>query len=357
MLCWAGWVVERRFFISDLNVKPIVVFVIDDQMMVIEAVRRMLSTESDVEFHYCTDPTKAVEMAISIEPTVILLDLVMPEVDGMTLVRFFHQNIKTADIPIIVLSSIDAPIDKGAAFSAGASDYIVKLPDRIELIARVRAHSRSYLNKLERDEAFSELNKLKAELEESNNALQLLSCLDGLTGIANRRRFDDFMISEWKRAVRENSTITLIMIDIDYFKAYNDNYGHQKGDETLKAVVSALNKGINRPADLLARYGGEEFVIVLPDTTMDGALQLAQSLLHNVELLQIPHAHSEVSGQVTISAGIACCEPEVRHNTVESLINAADMALYEAKAQGRNQVAISETCKGRCQLEELRKQE
>lgn len=328
-------------------------FVIDDQMMVVEAVRRMLSSESDIEFHSCTDPAKAVEMAINIEPTVILLDLVMPEIDGMTLVRFFRQNKKTEDIPIIVLSSIDAPIDKGAAFSAGASDYIVKLPDRIELIARVRAHSKSYSNKLERDAAFAELHKLKAELEESNNALQLLSCLDGLTGIANRRRFDDFMASEWKRAVRENSTITLIMIDIDYFKAYNDNYGHQKGDETLKSVVSALNQGINRPADLLARYGGEEFVIVLPDTTMAGALQLAKSLMHNVDELGLPHDYSEVSSQVTISVGIACCEPEIRHNTVESLIEAADQALYEAKAQGRNQIVISKTCKGRCQLEEF----
>lgn len=342
---------EQRI-ITDSCLKPIVVFVIDDQMMVIEAVRRMLSSEKDIEFFYSTDPTKAVEMAIKVKPTVILLDLVMPEIDGMTLVRFFHQNKKTADIPIIVLSSIDAPIDKGAAFSAGASDYIVKLPDKIELIARVRAHSNSYLNKLERDAAFFELHKLKAELEESNNALQLLSCLDGLTGIANRRRFDEFMLNEWKRAVRENSTITLIMIDIDYFKTYNDNYGHQKGDETLKAVVSALKEGINRPADLLARYGGEEFVIVLPDTAMSGAMQLAKTLMHHVKMLALPHAHSEVSDQVTISVGISCCEPTLRHNTVESLIEAADQALYEAKAKGRNQVVLSTICKGRCQLED-----
>ena len=227
------------------------------------------------------------------------------------------------------------------------------MPDQIELIARIRAHSRSYLNQLERDAAFVELTKLKAELEESNNALQLLSCLDGLTGIANRRRFDDFMESEWKRAVRENSTLTLVMIDIDSFKAYNDNYGHQKGDETLKTVVSALNKGINRPADLLARYGGEEFVIVLPDTTMAGALQLAKSLLVNVRELNIPHEYSDASSRVTISAGIACCEPEVRHNTVESLIEAADKAMYEAKIGGRNQIVISEICKGRCQLDSV----
>ena len=338
--------------ITEQNNKPIVVFVIDDQMMVIEAVRRMLSSEPDIEFHYCNDPVNAIEMAINIDPTVILLDLVMPEIDGMKLVRFFRQNKKTEDIPIIVLSSIEAPIDKSAAFSAGASDYIVKLPDRIELIARVRAHSRSYMNKRERDEAFRELHKIKAELEESNNALQLLSCLDGLTGIANRRRFDEFMENEWKRAAREDSTISLIMIDIDSFKSYNDNYGHLKGDETLQQVVSVLSKSINRPADLLARYGGEEFVVVLPDTTMKGALQLAKSLRKNVEQLAIPHQYSEVSDKVTVSMGVACCEPELRHNSVASLIGAADEALYKAKANGRNQVVVSNSCQGRCENEE-----
>jgi len=308
----------------------------------------MLSAEGDMAFHSSTDPATAIEFAIQIQPTVILLDLVMPDVDGMTLVRLFHENEKTADIPIIVLSSIDAPLDKGTAFSAGASDYIVKLPDQIELIARVRAHSRSYLNKLERDAAFAELNKLKAELEESNNALQLLSCQDGLTGIANRRRFDEFMASEWKRAGRKKLPLTLILIDIDYFKAYNDNYGHQKGDDTLKSVAAALDKSLNRPADLLARYGGEEFVVVLPDTTMQGALQLANSLLDNVRLLAVPHEHSPVSNQVTISAGIACCEPNLSHNTIALLIEAADKALYEAKERGRNQVVISKVCQSPC---------
>jgi len=319
-------------------------------MMVIEAVRRMLSSEDDIEFHYCNDPSGALDMAIQVQPTVILLDLVMPEIDGMKLVRFFLKNEKTTDIPIIVLSSIDAPIDKSVAFSAGASDYIVKLPDKIELIARIRAHSRSYRNKMERDEAFRELKVLKAELEESNNTLQLLSCLDGLTGIANRRRFDEFMKKEWKRAAREDSTISLIMIDIDYFKTYNDNYGHIKGDDALKSVVEALSEGIHRPADLLARYGGEEFVIVLPDTTVNGAASIANSLAENVAKLSLPHEYSGVADVVTVSMGIACCEPELRHNSVASLIEAADSALYKAKENGRNQI-VSSSCQGRCKVD------
>jgi len=316
-------------------------------MMVIEAVRRMLSSEQDIEFHYCNDPVKALETAIEVEPTVILMDLVMPKIDGMKLVRHFLDDSKTKDIPIIVLSSIDAPIDKSVAFSAGASDYIVKLPDKIELIARIQAHSRSYLNKLERDQAFCELKLLKAKLEESNNALQLLSCLDSLTGIANRRRFDEFMQKEWKRAAREGSTLSLIMIDIDFFKLYNDNYGHLKGDEAIRRVVTALNDGINRPADLLARYGGEEFVIVLPDTNIKGAESIAKDLEKNVRRLALPHAYSKVTEFITVSMGIACCEPNQRQNSVSSLIESADQALYEAKKNGRNQIYCSQ-CLGQC---------
>lgn len=328
--------------------KKIRVLVIDDQRMVVEGVRRMLQTETDMDFFFCTEPSKALETAIGVKPTVILLDLVMPDVGGMTLVRFFKANKKTEDVPIIVLSSIEAPVDKESAFSAGASDYVVKLPDKIELIARIRAHARSFLNKQERDEAFEELRRLKAELEESNSALQTLSCLDGLTGIANRRRFDDYMAQEWKRAQREGSTLSLILIDIDFFKFYNDNYGHQQGDDTLRAVVNALAGGINRPGDLLARYGGEEFVVVLPDTTLDGAVNIAELLKSRVNAMRIPHAFSKVTDHVTLSMGVACCEPGKRFQKFDDLIEAADKALYEAKDSGRNCIRTDSCCEGKC---------
>ena len=312
------------------------VLVIDDQRMVVEGVRRMLQSEPGIEFFYCTEPTKALETAIAVGPTVILLDLVMPEVGGMTLLRFFKANKKTEDIPIIVLSSIEAPVDKEAAFGAGASDYVVKLPDKIELIARIRAHARSFQNKRERDEAFEELNRVKAELEESNSALQTLSGLDGLTGIANRRRFDEYMVQEWKRAVREKSMISLILIDIDFFKPYNDNYGHQQGDDTLRTVVNSLAGAINRPGDLLARYGGEEFVVVLPDTTLEGALNIAETLRNKVNTLKIPHEFSSVASHVTLSMGVACCVPGQKDVSLDSIIEAADNALYSAKDGGRD---------------------
>jgi len=326
----------------------IVVLVIDDQLMIVEGIRRMLASELDIEFHYCIDPTKAMEAAVRVGPTVILLDLVMPEIDGMALVDLFQSSKKTQNVPIIVLSTIEAAADKSAAFAAGASDYVVKLPEAVELLARIRSHSLSYLNRTERDEAFKELRRVKVELEESNEALRLLSCLDDLTGIANRRHFDDFMQKEWLRANREKTTISLLLIDIDFFKFYNDNYGHQKGDEALKLVASTLDQGICRPADLLARYGGKEFVMVLPETALAGAAKLAEDMTRSIYALKSPHQYSEVEEYITVSMGVACCEPDNRYNSVEILINAADKALYLAKEQGRNQVVVSPDCDEKC---------
>lgn len=321
-----------------------VVLLVDDQPMVAEAVRRMLAPEGDIVFHYCQDPTKAIDVANQVKPTIVLQDLVMPDVDGLTLVRFYRANPTTAMVPIIVLSNKENPKDKSLAFAAGASDYLVKLPDSIELIARIRAHSRSYLTQLERDDAFRKLRELQAKLEESNELLQKLSCLDGLTGIANRRRFDDFMATEWMRAARKKTTLSLILVDIDYFKPYNDNYGHQQGDDCLRQVANILSTGLNRPADLLARYGGEEFVVVLPDTTLAGALGLGESLRARVEKAAIPHEFSAAAGTVTVSLGVAYCEPKTGDATVARLIEAADHALYEAKHAGRNKVVVSAEC-------------
>ena len=211
----------------------VVVLLVDDQKMVAEAIKRMLEQESDIQFHFCDDPSQAVQIATELQPTVILQDLVMPDVDGYTLLRFYRANPTTASIPVIVLSSKEDPRDKSQAFTNGANDYLVKLPDKIELIARVRAQSKSYMAQKQRDQAFKEMQRLQNELEESNKkleesntVLQRLSVLDGLTGLANRRHFDEVMAQEWKRAKREGHQLAVILLDIDSFKKYNDNYGH-----------------------------------------------------------------------------------------------------------------------------------
>ena len=316
-----------------------VVLLVDDQPMVAEAIRRMLADETDIEFHYCDDSNDALEQVCEIQPTIILQDLVMPDIDGLALVTIYRENKQTHNIPIIVLSTKEDPRDKSKAFSAGASDYLVKLPDKIELVARIRAHSKSYLAQRQRDEAFRSLREVRKQLEISNKELQRLSCLDGLTGISNRRNFDDYFGQEWLRANREGALISLVMIDIDCFKLYNDNYGHQAGDATLKAVAETIAETTQRPGDMAARYGGEEFVIVLPSTDQDGVKVIVNSLFDNINRLKIKHEFSTISKYITISAGIATIKP-TKTSKPEQLIERADKALYKAKDNGRNRYEI-----------------
>jgi two-component system chemotaxis family response regulator WspR len=318
-----------------------VVLLVDDQAIVAEAIRRMLVSEKDIDLHYCNDPKLAIETAAKVAPTVILQDLVMPDIDGMMLVRFFRGHQATRSVPIIVLSSKEAALDKSEAFSNGASDYLVKLPDRIELIARIRAHSRSYLAQMQRDEAYRVLSELQIQLEQKNEELERLSSLDGLTGIPNRRIFDETLENEWKRASRNLKPLGLLLIDIDYFKLFNDNYGHQGGDDCLKQVAKTLRVKLKRGGDMVARYGGEEFAVILPATDIPGAEAIAKGLCDAINELNLPHAYSKVADHVTISMGVASVLPQGGEEP-SHLITLADEALYAAKEQGRNRYHCSE---------------
>jgi len=314
----------------------IIVFLVDDQPMIAEAVRRSL-LEEDIDFHYCKDPTEAIRMATELKPTIILQDLVMPEIDGLTMVRFYRANQDLCRIPIIVLSTKEEPEIKSKAFEYGANDYIVKLPDKMELVARIRYHSQAYINQKQRDEAFQALVKSQRELAEANAILQKLSSLDGLTGIPNRRRFDEVLKSEWQRAIRHSTSISLIMIDIDFFKLYNDTYGHQGGDDCLIQVAQTLEDSAQRETDMVARYGGEEFAGILPETASKGAFEVAETMRLNIHNKKIPHESSTVSEYVSISVGVATWVPE-QDSQPEELIIMADKALYLAKESGRNRV-------------------
>lgn len=315
----------------------ITLLLIDDQAMIAEAVRRALSSEKDIEFHYCQDPTKGIKLATEINATVILQDLVMPDIDGLMMVRYFRVNKDTAQIPIILLSTKDEASIKSKAFSLGANDYMVKLPDKIEMIARVRYHSQAYINQLQKDEAFRALEESKAKLAEANRTLQKLSSLDGLTGIANRRNFDETLNKEWNRAMRSEKSIGLLMLDIDFFKFYNDHYGHQGGDDCLKKVAKGLDSAIHRETDFLARYGGEEFSGILPDTDLNGSVKVAEEMRLAIKDLRIEHAKSTVSDLVSVSIGVSAIIPR-QGTDPKILIGAADQALYKAKEDGRDRV-------------------
>ena len=320
---------------------PIMVLLVDDQVIVGEAIRRMLAGEPNVNFHYCANADQAVRAAEKTRPTVILQDLVMPSTDGLTLVRQYRAHPALKNVPIIVLSTKEEPEVKRAAFMAGANDYLVKLPDRIELIARVRYHSRAYLNLVQRDEAYRALRQSQQQLLETNFELQRLTNLDGLTGLSNRRYFDEYVGAEWRRAGREHTELGLLMIDVDNFKSYNDTYGHVAGDEVLKRVAATIDQISSRAGDLAARFGGEEFVLVLPVTSADGVRVIGEKIRSQIEDLAVPHIGSPTGPVLTISIGGAALLP-LPGEPASKLIVAADRALYKAKNRGRNCVLVGD---------------
>jgi two-component system chemotaxis family response regulator WspR len=317
------------------------ILLVDDQMMIGEAVRRALVGEPDMEFHFCSNPQEALVKAQEIAPTVILQDIVMPGVKGLDLVRGYRADPATSRTPIIVLSTHEEPTVKRDAFAAGANDYLVKLPDRIELIARLRYHSLAYWSQIERDEAYLALRESQAQLLTANRELQRLTNVDGLTGLSNRRYFNEYIEAEWKRALRTPAPLSILMIDVDHFKQYNDTYGHLAGDEVLKQVAGAIKDGCKRSTDLAARYGGEEFAAILPVTPASDLPLLAENLRHAVESLGLAHPASSTGRFVTISIGGATVVPQTSQALAE-LIDAADKALYRAKHAGRNRAAFRE---------------
>ncbi|WP_377703901.1 diguanylate cyclase [Pseudoduganella sp. UC29_71] len=316
------------------------VLLVDDQLIIVEAVRRMLSDQPDIEFHHVTDAALAQQTAALLQPTVILQDLVMPSVDGFALIQAYRADELTRNVPVIVLSAKEDPKLKAHSFAMGANDYIVKLPDKLELLARVRYHSAGHISRLQRDQAFRFLRESQKHLADANIELQKLAALDGLTGIANRRRFDETMKVEWQRGQRERQPLSLLMCDVDCFKIYNDTFGHLSGDLCLKKTAAVLTEHLKRPADLAARYGGEEFAILLPDTRLEGALALAESCVEHLARLGIDNPDAKPHGVVTMSVGVACVLPSP-HSSIEELIGSADRALYAAKSGGRNRAVAA----------------
>lgn len=319
---------------ADLRPGRIVVLLVDDQPIIGEAVRRAVASAADIEYHYCAQAGEAVAVAEALRPTVIMQDLVMPGIDGMSLVPLYRNSPILRDVPIVVLSSKEDAAVKSQAFATGAADYLVKLPDPIELIARIRHHSRAYLNQVERDAAYRALSENQQKLMEMNEVLRRLSEVDGLTGLNNRRYLDSFLDHEWPRAARERSAFSVLMIDVDYFKFYNDTYGHLAGDEVLKAVAGVVRGCARRPADVAARYGGEEFALVLPATDLEGARIVSEQICTEVHALDIPNERA-ASGRVTVSVGGATAMP-APGTSYKPLLEVADAALYEAKRAGKN---------------------
>ncbi len=300
-----------------MNKQPSLLLV-DDMSANIALLSELL--KQDYRIKIAKTGQKALEICMSEDkPDLILLDVEMPEMDGYEVCRLLKNHGATKDIPIIFVTARTDVNDEAFGLSLGAVDYITK-PFHHEII-KVRIKNHIAL-------------KLKSDW------LEELSMIDGLTHIPNRRYFNDSFARLYRKAVRDHKNLAVMMIDVDYFKPYNDHYGHGKGDECLVKVASALRSALKRPTDLVARYGGEEFVVLLEQVDDAGASLVAEQLRLAVETLHLPHAYSKVADHITISLGGVIKTPHIALSQ-EALLKTADDALYQAKKQGRNQAKLA----------------
>lgn len=294
--------------------KTPMILIVDDVPTNLKVLGNLLS-QIGCEIAAAVNGRQALETSAKISPDLILLDVQMPDMTGFEVCNRLKHSPKTKDIPVIFITAKTETDDIVKGFELGAVDYVTKPFIGIELLARVKTH---------------------LELKRHRDTLEELSMLDGLTGIPNRRRFDSLLEMQWKQGVREGRPLSLIMVDVDNFKAYNDRYGHQAGDDCLKRVAKILATFLRRPMDFVARYGGEEFVCLLPFTAYEGAVLISEKMRAGVEANQIPHAGSDTGPVVTISLGAATMIP-AKDSSPETLVEAADKKLYEAKKNGKNQ--------------------
>lgn len=285
-----------------------VVLLVDDQPIVAEAVRRLLADEPRIAFHYCDDPRAAVRKAAEVDATVIIHDT-RPAIDGMSLVKYFRAQPATQHMSIIVLSSNEDADSKAAAFRDGANDYLVKMPDKVELVSRVLAHTRTYLARAQGDDGIDQLRNKLNQQQQINALLKRLSDRDEVTAVANRRSFLDLLEREWRRGARENRELSIVLVEVDAFDAYVKHYGEQRGNECLARIAQAIRETLLRPGDVIGRYGKAEFATLMPGTGRGGAQAVATRIVTVVEDLDIPHEHRDGGDLVSVSVGVATCMP------------------------------------------------
>jgi diguanylate cyclase (GGDEF)-like protein len=272
-------------------------------------------------------------------PDLVLLDVIMPGLDGYEVARRIRQLEKDGEwTPIIFLTAKTGDKDLEQGIAVGGDDYLFKPVSEVVLAAKVRAMQRLAQMRYS-------LVVLTRRLDDANRELKRLTSVDGLTGIANRRCFDEAIQREWQRARRNRLPLSVLMIDVDFFKQYNDGYGHQAGDECLVTVARALSEQLKRPGDLVARFGGEEFVVILPETNAIGAHRVAEDVCRAVAAMKLPHAYSGNGEFLTVSVGVGTAYPTPDDSSpgLAVLLENADQALYTAKKAGRNQVSVGAT--------------
>lgn len=316
---------------------PPIILVVDDDPVMRQVLRRVMEKDG-YKVVEAADGEQGLKAYKCLKPHIVLLDALMPVMDGFAccteLQMLIDESSPTNETltearkldsvsrtPVLMITGLDDQESVDRAFAVGATDYVTKPIHLPVLRQRVRR--------------LIQQTQLYQQLEVANRELKRLAALDGLTGVANRRRFDEYLEAEWRRMAKEKMPLSLILCDIDFFKKYNDTYGHQAGDACLCQVAKALSLCAKRSVDLVARYGGEEFAVIMPNTTTAGAFHVAEEIREVVNALKIPHARSVVSEYITLSLGVASINP-MPDISPSIAVAAADAALYQAKAAGRN---------------------
>ena len=299
--------------VTEQTVRP-KVLVVDDEALHIQNIYELL--KDDYEVYMATDGRTALEVTRDLQPDLVLLDVVMPSMDGFSVCRELKAETHTSDIPVIFLTGKNTPEEETEGLDAGAVDFVSKPLNPQVVRARVKTH---------------------VMLKTQADRMRMMALTDPLTGVSNRRAFDERLDHEWKVCRRNARSLAVLIIDVDHFKAFNDHYGHQAGDKTLCQVALVLRESLRRPSDFLGRYGGEEFACLVPEASRSAAHRVGEYLRDRIVLAHLPHQASPTAPFVTVSIGIAAQIPSPRAS-VDGLVALADRNLYRAKGAGRNRV-------------------
>lgn len=300
-----------------VNDKPTVLLV-DDEKANLKILSDLLRDDANILL--AKSGQQAITKATEMMPDIILLDVIMPDMDGFEVIRHLKSQDTTHAIPVIFITGLADANFEEKGLELGACDYIQKPFHTAIVKARVKLH---------------------LQLLKQRQMLERLALIDPLTSIANRRKYEEVYDAEWRQCMRQATTLSLAIIDVDYFKQYNDNFGHAFGDRALESVATALSHQLRRPKDFVARLGGEEFIILLPETDSVAAELILNNCRQAVESLQIPHPGSKNNGVLTISAGGVTSKPKALEGKDE-VLKFADNMLYDAKNNGRNMVLWKE---------------
>jgi diguanylate cyclase (GGDEF)-like protein len=301
---------DRIFSDGDLDLSSAKILVVDDQVINIQAVNALLCEHYTILV--ATNGEDALKVAEDQLPDLILMDVVMPGMSGKEACMLLKAKEETAEIPVIFITTVSGEKDENECWESGGVDFIAKPFNPHTLKNRVRSH---------------------LELKFQKDILLKLAYSDGLTGVYNRRYFDEHYSKLIRLCYRNNLPLSILLLDIDYFKKFNDTYGHIAGDDALRSVAKAISSSLHRPADFVARYGGEEFVVLLPETNAEGAEYVTTNIIKAVSKLKIPHAESECKF-LSLSIGVISLKGHSLEE--EEILELVDKCLYEAKEQGRN---------------------